>query len=377
MPSVCSRLWGERAAFCVMSNPSNSKSAPQSEPQTFALDHHTRQFFDPGDWEAPVEASFYLDMPGLRGREFHGRLALFCDGEPVIAITEIGGDGGTLLKRPPYPPKPDEMEPEQREGHWAQWLGLARTPRPSGCPLPILPNLSSNTGLSRLHFDVRSGFGAQICSSGHGHLFDLRDVESAEKRHRPHVDMRGFVDGDANGQPALGEMSAQGFHGALDGMFRDNGCALFQVLRFYALSDDERALEVFGCNHRSLRRALEGLRLSLQIALGPGGEFAGCPRAIWHPWHGDGAQTLGVHRGGGWWADIAPPEKLAALVERVLTATGCRLRLEWRAGDFKEDAVVDARLVGLEWANELSVRSEGVSAHEAMEAATGLRELLG
>lgn len=66
---------------------------------------------------------------------------------------------------------------------------------------------------------------------------------------------------------------------------------------------------------------------------------------------------------------------LAAMTERVFAATGCKLRLERKTSDSKENAVVDARAVGLEWANDLSVRSEGVSAHEAMEAANGLREL--
>lgn len=367
---------GQRAAFCVVSQPTPDQSPNpkfNATPQTFALDSHTKQFFDPGDWEAPVEGRFYLDMPGLRGRKFQGRLALFCDGEPLVAMREIGGDGATLLKRPPFSPKPDQMEPEMCVGHCAQWMGLARTPRPSGCPLPILPNLSSNFGLSRLHFDADSGFGAQICSNGHGHLFDLRDEDSAEKRHRPHVDMRAFVDGDANGQPTLGEMSAAQFHGALDAMFRNEGSALFQVLRFYALSDDERALEVFGCDYRALRRALDGLRLALTLSLGLGG--VGCMRAIWHPWHGDGAQTLGVHLGGGWWKDTAPPPKIAGMAGRVFAATGCRLRLERRTEDAAEGAVVNARTVALEWANELSVRSEVVSAHEAMEAAIGLREL--
>ncbi len=89
-------------------------------------------------------------------------------------------------------------------------------------------------------------------------------------------------------------MSAAEFHGALDAMFGDKSAALLQVLRFYGLSDDGRRRELFGCDHRALRRTLDALKLALEIALGPGGEFAGCTRAIWHPWHGKTSEALSL-----------------------------------------------------------------------------------
>ena len=145
---------------------------------------------------------------------------------------------------------------------------------------------------------------------------------------------------------------------------------------FHCLSDDGRSLEVFGCDYRTLRRTLDGLKLALDTALGPGGDFAGCGRAMWYPWHAEPLEALGVRRAERSWRGSAPPPKLAALMERVFAVTGCQLRLERRDSDCDENRVIDTRVVGLEWANEFRVRSEGVNAHEAMEAAMDLKEML-
>lgn len=70
-----------------MSKPQlNPSPSPVPAPESFALDSHTRQFFDPNEWGAPAEARFYLDMPGVRGREFLGRIVVFCEGNPLIAM---------------------------------------------------------------------------------------------------------------------------------------------------------------------------------------------------------------------------------------------------------------------------------------------------
>ncbi len=373
-----------------MSNhtPESNHAPDQSQsntpaPDTFALDYHTRQFFDPSEWEGAVEATFHLDTPGLCGHRFEGRIALLCDGNPVIVMRAAEGsstygneEGATLLKRPPYPLDPDEIEPSMRGHHWAQWLGLHVYPKPN-CPLPILPNIASNSGLMRLHFDAASGFGAQVWSVGHGYLFDLRDVESAEKRHRPHVDMEDLLGVD--GMRTLGAMDGREFHRAMDGMFRDAGSSLHQVVRFYAMSDDERSLEVLGCDYRMLQRTLEGIKCALTMALGPGGALAGCERATWHPWHMNPDIAVAANVREQWWEDMVAPVGMAEMLERVCAATGCRLRLERMAGDSEGQGsarIVDAPAVAQEWANELFVSGTAASGHEAVEATVRLREIM-
>ena len=375
LSSVCSRMRGERATFCVMSNLSNSN--PQSETQTpasFSLDYHTKQFFDPGEWEGAVEARFFLDSDGLSGREFVGRIATLCTGDPVIAMREVSGDGATLIKRTPYPLNANEAKPENRAEHWAEWLDLSKEPRPSGCPLPVLPGVSANAGVMRLHFDAASGFGAQVWSLGRGYLFDLRDEDSAEKSHHPHVDMD-----DALGKErvtGLGAMTGAEFHDAIEGLLRDESSELFQVLRFYHLSDDERAMEVCGCDYQTLTKTLDALRLALMVSLSWGGELRRFERAVWHPWSTNVEMAIAVSRGDTWWSDIAAPRKLSGVMEGVCAALGCGLKYERDAADLKMDGKVDARSVALEWANHFHVRVEGVSAHEAVEASVKLREVI-
>lgn len=364
----------ERAAFCVMSNPSKPNPS-HSTPGTFALDYHSKQFFDPNEWEGAVEARFFLDSDGLSGREFVGRIATFCTGDPVIVMREVSGDGATLIKRTPYPLNASEAEAVNRAMHWAQWLGLVKTVRPSGCPLPVLPGVSVNAGVMRLHFDAVSGFGAQVWSLGRGYLFDLRDVESAEKSHHPHVDMDNLLGKER--VTGLGAMSAAEFHGAIEGLLRDESSELFQVLRFYHLSDDARATEVFGCDYGTLTRTLEGLKLALIVSMSWGGELRRFERAVWHPWSTNVEMAIAVSMGDTWWSDIAAPRKLNGMMVEVCAATGCELKYVREEGNLKADGKVDARSVALEWANHFHVRVEDVSAHEAVEAEVGLREIVG
>ena len=350
------------------SNPSNSTL------ETFTLDYHTKQFFDPSEWEGAVEARFFLDSDGLWGREFVGRIATLCTGDPVIVMREVSGDGATLIKRTPYPLNANEAKPENRSHHWREWLGLSKEPRSSGCPLPTLPGLSANAGVMRLHFDAKSGFGVQVWSLGRGYLFDLRDVESAEKSHHPHVDMD--VAFGKERVSNLGAMSAKEFHEMIDVLLRDESSELFQVLRFYHLSDDARAREVFGCDYATLTRTLEGLRLALVVSMSWGGELRRFERAVWHPWSTNVELAMAVSVGDTWWSDIATPRKLVGMMDDICAAMGCGLKYEREASDLKADGKVDARSVALEWANHFHVRVEDVSAHEAVEASVKLREVI-
>lgn len=233
----------------------------------------------------------------------------------------------------------------------------------------MLPNLSTNSGLIRLHYDIASGFGAQVWSIGRGYLFDLRDEDSAESGHHPHVDMEAVFGKERLRD--LGAMPSSEFHGAMDALFRDAGGVLWRTLRFYELSDDGRSLEVFGCDHAALRRTLEALRLVLQMALGPGGELAGAGRATWHPWHENPDIAISFNYEDAWWEDVPAPEGMARMPREVCASTGCDCKLVTEEGKWS-----DGLEVATEWANNHFVSADRPNAHEAIEAAIRLREML-
>lgn len=358
---------------------------PEPQPLTFALDYHTKQFVDPAYWESAVEARFYFDEPGLQHREFVGRLVEFCSDYPVIVIQEAespqvkgGSDGVTFVKRTLSGISNHQLQyPGRVAAYWASWLSIAQHPHTPGCPLPVLPAVAMSPSLGRLHYDADSGFGFIVTSNGYCTLVDLRDVESA--RESNHVFM------EFSKQPILGiremvDTSALDFHARMEALIRDPDTEAFQTLRFYKMREEERSMEVFGCDHRTLKKTMDALKLALTMSIGPGGELENYQRAVWHPWGANRDKAVGVHLNDGWWDDIEAPEKLAALTEEICAAMGCVLRYEQKCKAEEEnecERVGEARMVALEWASEFNVWSESSSAHEAMEAVATLQELMG
>jgi hypothetical protein len=321
-------------------------------------------------------------VPGLQRREFLGRLVEFCGDYPVIVIQEANGEGSgaTFVKRTLSGISNQQLlDPERVAAYWAGWLSIALHPHTPGCPLPVLPSVAMSPSLGRLHFDADSGFGFIVTSNGYCTLVDLRDVESA--RESNHVFME-FSEQYALGVREMIDTNDVDFHERMDELIRDPASEAFQTLRFYRLREDERSMEVFGCDQRTLKRTLEALKLALTIAMGPGGELENYQRAVWHPWGARGHKAIGVHLSDGWWEDMTAPAKLGELMEDVCAATGCVLRYEpkskaeRKAEESDVARVGDARMVALEWASEFNVWSESSSAHAAMEAGVRLRQTL-
>lgn len=358
---------------------------PESQPQTFVLDYHTRQFVDPAYWEGAVEARFSFDKLGLEHREFVGRLVHFCGDAPVIAIREVGGegDGATFVKHPPLGILIHQLgDPQSVAAFWAQWLSTQELPPASGCPLTVPSTSAISPSWGRLHYDVESGFGFIVSSHGYSTLVDLRDEESAMERN--HVFME-FSHRSALSLSAweMIDLSADVFHARMESLIRDPGSEAYQTLRFYKLGEDERSIEVFGCDYRTVKRALEALTLALTISLGPGGELAEGDRAHWHPWSEKPGKALCLHVGDRWWDDMPAPAKLGKLMGEICVAMGCRLRYEPMSERERRamrqrggKRIGEARMVALEWAGEFKVWSDSSSAHEAMEVAARLKETL-
>lgn len=374
---------GERAAFCVMSK-LLPIAASQDEPTTFALDYHTKQFVDPAYWQGAVEARFHFDEPGLQDREFVGRLVEFCGDYPVIVIQEVGGSGATFVKRPLSDiPLHQLQDPESVAAFWADFLSTAKHPLTPGCTLPVLPAMAMSPSLGRLHYDAKSGFGFIVSSHGYCTLVDLRDEESARESNHVLVEFSEVAALSLRARQMVDVRDGE-FHARMDGLFKDPTSEVFQTLRFYKLSDDERAMEVFGCNYRAVKRTLEALTLALTMSMGPGGELGAGDRAVWHPWEGSVDKALSLHQGEGWWDDMAAPEKLGKLMERVCAAMGCEMRYvpmsesERKTAKEREGGrMVDARTIALEWASEFKVWAQSASGHEAVEAGVRLREIIG
>ena len=328
--------------------------------QTLALDYHSRQFFDPADWEGAVEARFGLGVRGLEGREFWGRMARFCDGGALMVLEEAGGEA-TFVRGVPIATNA-VWDREEVGRLWKALLSLGESGRRDGSPLLLLPELSACGGLGRLHFDARSGFGFSLGCGGECVLFDLRE----EERARRHV--FALLLGDTicpRGMRAMVETSGAAFHNRVGEQLRDAGSKLAQTLRFWRQGVDGRSREVFGCDHARLGRAVEVLRLALVVEMGPGGALCGHERVYWHPFAGDGDEEV-------LWVAGCPdmmevPARLLGWREQICAGLGCRLR----AGDGGH-----GHTVAREWAGHFAVRAERPSAHEAMEAARGLREIM-
>ena len=341
-------------------------SKPDPNPQTLALDYQSRQFFDPADWEGPVEAHFHLGVRGLEGREFRGRMARFCDGGALMVLQEAGGEA-TFVRGVPLASNA-VWDREEVGRLWTALLSLGEFGRRDGIErsdtdsLPLLPELSACGGLARLHYDARSGFGFLMGCGGDCVLFDLRE----EERARRHV--FALLLGDLvcpRGIRALVETTGAAFHARVEEQLRDAGSKLHQTLRFWRLSVDGRSREVFGCNFATLGRAVELLRLALVVEMGPGGDLCGHERATWHPFAGDGGgEVLWV---AGCPDEVETPARLLGWREAICMGLGCRPR----AGDRGH-----GHAVALDWAGHFGVRAERPSAHEAMEAARQLQEML-
>lgn len=96
------------------------------------LDYHSKQFFDPDYWSGAVEARFYLDVEGLKAREFRGRAAPFCTGEWLAILQAVPSSSKQtetapiFVRRFPLFPDPTERvsAPEEVANAWEYWLSL-------------------------------------------------------------------------------------------------------------------------------------------------------------------------------------------------------------------------------------------------------------
>ncbi|BCM88460.1 hypothetical protein IAD21_00293 [Abditibacteriota bacterium] len=348
-------------------------------PDSFPLDYHSEQFFLPGDHDRPVEATFRLNSPELEGLAFIGRVARFLDGHFHLALQDLKvkpGETGEKACLVSVLPLPIDAQDEERQQQVTQfWHDNLHSPTRTsvGTDSESMPTLSGalvQVGFARLHYEAVFGLGLEFHPEGGCNLIDLRKYPHP-KEERPFVDLGDVLyDYEPQENPHLtfAEMNDSVFHARIESLVADYEGPLYHSMRFFCMKAEERCRDVFGCSADTLERALELLRLALIIELGARGALSAWMSAAWHPWGLDEMiEGRGSHQGflGG-----EVPEALDQMLDVIGAKLGCQLSAE-----VQEDGE-GMHSLALDWARSFQVSVERPSAHEVIEAAARLREML-
>ena len=368
-----------------MSTPKPHLAAPPI-PATLELDDHSRPFFFPDEHCGPVDARFRLDIPAFKDRVFVGRIARFCTGALHLVARKFSGDAAADAQTPllvsalaVFATSDPQRRARLTRSYLTRYLDY---PPPSThstwqSRVPVLRDPELRAGFTRLHMDTVSGLGLQFRGDGCG-LVDWRPraARCREGRLRDAAVSAAIELGDAifrweapaDAMRAFASMGEDDFHNRAEELLRDDSCALPHTVRFHLMSFGERICRVFGCDGQTHRAAREMLWMALSLELGVGGALASWTRATWHPW---APEELVEGRGAdGERVCAEVPQSLAVWLDVVGKATGCTVR-----GEIASDV---EGLFEFErtFARAYAVSAQEMSAHERIEAAIKLREMV-